>query len=206
MNSYYLEAIFIFLIGYFCGCFQTSYFISMKFGKQDIRNIGSGNAGASNITSEMGWKFGIIVAISDILKAYIPVKILMLIFIDTSYQLECMSIAGMGAVLGHIYPFFMNFRGGKGIASYLGMLLAIDWKIGLVAIIMLCLLTIITDYVAIGSILLYVAIPILAFYSGNYSTIVITCTLILLIVGMIKHWINIQRIINGTEKGLRSVL
>ena len=63
------SAIFSLVIGYLFGCFQTSYFISMKFGKQDIRNIGSGNAGASNITSEMGWKFGIIVAISDILNS-----------------------------------------------------------------------------------------------------------------------------------------
>ncbi|SVE62204.1 uncharacterized protein METZ01_LOCUS515058, partial [marine metagenome] len=77
---------------------------------------------------------------------------------------------------------------------------------GLSAIIFLILLTIITDYISIGSILLYLIVPTLAFYSANYSNIVIGCTLILLIVGMIKHWINIQRIINGTEKGLRSVL
>jgi len=201
-----LHAISSLFIGYLFGCFQTSYILSIKYKNKDIREIGSGNAGASNVTSEMGWKFGIITAICDVLKAFIPTQLVVFIFPNSIQHIELMVIAGMGAILGHIYPFFMNFRGGKGIASYLGMLLAIDWKIGLVAIIMLCLLTIITDYVAVGSILLYVAIPILAFYSGNYSTIVITCTLILLIVGMIKHWINIQRIINGTEKGLRSVL
>ena len=195
------------LIGYFFGCFQTSYFISKKFGNKDIREIGSGNAGASNVTSEMGWKFGILAGISDVLKAFIPAKLILLIFpVSSSQQVELMAIAGMGAILGHIYPFFMDFRGGKGVACYLGMLLAIDWQIGLAAIILLILLTVITDYVSVGSILLYLTIPSLAYYTGNYSIIVIGCTLILLIVGIIKHRINIQRIIKGTEKGLRSTL
>ena len=194
------------LIGYLFGCFQTSYFISRKFGKNDIREMGTGNAGASNVTSEMGWKFGILTGICDVLKAFIPAKLILLIFPGSFQQVELMTIAGMGAVLGHIYPFFMNFRGGKGIACYIGMLLAIDCRIGIAAIIMLIILTIITDYISIGSILLYLTVPILAYFKGDYPNIVIGCTLILLIVGLIKHWINVQRIMNGTEKGLRSVL
>ena len=201
-----IHAISALLLGYLCGCFQTSYFISKKFGNLDIREIGSGNAGASNVTSEMGWKFGILTGICDVLKAYLPAKLILLIFSASFQQVELMAIAGMGAILGHIYPFFMDFRGGKGIACYLGMLLAIDWQIGLAAIILLILLTVITDYVSVGSILLYLIIPTLAYYTGNYSIIVIGCTLILLIVGIIKHRINIQRIIKGTEKGLRSTL
>ena len=168
--------------------------------------MGSGNAGASNVTSEMGWKYGIITAVCDILKAFLPVKLIIILLPNTNQQFELMAIAGMGAILGHIYPFFINFKGGKGIASYLGMLLAIDIKIGLIAIILLCLITIITDYVAIGSIFLYLAVPIVIISSGNYSIIVITCSLTLLIVGMIKHVINIQRIMNGKEIGLRSVI
>ena len=86
-----------------------------------------------------------------------------------------------------------------------GIVLAIDWQIGLVAIIMLILLTVITDYVAVGSILLYLIVPILAYYTGIYSNIVTGCAIVLLIVGLIKHWINVQRIMNGKETGLRSV-
>ena len=168
--------------------------------------MGSGNAGASNVTSEMGWKYGIITAVCDILKAFLPVKLIIILLPNANQQFELMAIAGMGAILGHIYPFFINFKGGKGIASYLGMLLAFDIKIGLIAIILLCLITIITDYVAIGSIFLYLAVPIVIIFSGNYSIIVITCSLTLLIVGMIKHVINIQRIMNGKETGLRSVI
>ena len=201
-----IQALSAILIGYLFGCFQTSYFISKKFGKTDIREMGSGNAGASNVTSEMGWKFGILTGISDVMKSFLPVKLILFIYPDSYHQLELMAIAGMGAVLGHIYPFFMDFRGGKGIACYIGMLLAIDWPIGLASIVLIILLTIITDYVSIGSILLYIIVPSLAYFTGDYSNIVIGCALILLIVGMAKHWINIQRIMNGTEKGLRSVL
>jgi len=193
-------------IGYLFGCFQTSYFISRKFGKKDIREIGSGNAGASNVTSEMGWKFGILTGISDILKAFIPAKLILLIFSASYQHVELMTIAGMGAVLGHIYPFFMDFRGGKGVACYIGMLLAINWPIGIAAIIFLIALTIITDYVSISSILLYATIPFLAYYSNNYSDIVIACTLILLIIGVGKHRVNIQNLLSGNETGLRSVL
>ncbi len=192
------------LIGYLFGCFQTSYFIYKMVSQKDIREIGSGNAGASNVTSELGWKYGILTGFADVLKAYIPTQIVLYIFPGAYQPLDLMALAGTGAVLGHIYPFFLDFRGGKGVACYIGMLLAIDWQIGVIVIICLVLLTIITDYVAVGSISLYIIIPILAYYS-NYSDVVIGCAVVLFVVGMIKHWINVQRILGGTETGLRSV-
>ena len=192
------------LIGYLFGCFQTSYFISKMVSQKDIREIGSGNAGASNVTSELGWKYGILTGFSDVLKAYIPTQIVLYIFPGAYQPLDLIALAGTGAVLGHIYPFFLDFRGGKGVACYIGMLLAIDWQIGIAVIIGLILLTIITDYVAVGSISLYIIIPILAYYS-KYSDVVVGCAVVLLVVGMIKHWINVQRILSGSETGLRSV-
>ena len=192
------------LIGYLFGCFQTSYFISKMVSKKDIREIGSGNAGASNVTSELGWKYGILTGFADILKAYIPTQIVLYIFSGAYQPLNLIALAGTGAVLGHIYPFFLDFRGGKGVACYIGLLLAIDWQIGLITIIGLILITIITDYVAVGSITLYIIIPLLAYYN-NHSDVVIGSAVVLFGVGMIKHWINIQRILGGTETGLRSV-
>ena len=192
------------LIGYLFGCFQTSYFISKMVSQKDIREIGSGNAGASNVTSELGWKYGILTGFADVLKAYIPTQIVLYIFPGAYQPLDLIGLAGTGAVLGHIYPFFLDFRGGKGVACYIGMLLAIDWQIGIAIIIGLILLTIITDYVAVGSIFLYIIIPILAYYS-KYSDVVVGCAVVLLVVGMIKHWINVQRILSGSETGLRSV-
>ena len=193
-----------FIIGYVFGCFQTSYFLSKIFIKKDIRKMGSGNAGASNVTSEMGLKFGTITAILDILKAYLPVKLILIIFPTASQQIELMVIAGTAAIIGHIFPFFMNFKGGKGIASYLGVLLGIDLQLGGMIFILLCLVIIITNYVAIGSIFLYLFIPILIFYCEYYSIIIIVCSLILLIIGILKHITNIKRIMNGSELSLRS--
>ena len=193
------------LIGYIFGCFQTSYFISKLVSKKDIREMGSGNAGASNVTSELGWKYGLFTGVADILKAYIPSQMVLYIFPLELQQDNLIALAGTGAVLGHIYPFFLDFRGGKGVACYIGMLLSIDWQIGFICIVGLILITIITDYVSIGSIALYTIIPILVYTSSDYSMIVIRCAAVLFIVGMIKHWINIQRIMNGTETGLRSV-
>ena len=167
--------------------------------------MGSGNAGASNVTSQLGWKYGILTGVLDVLKAFIPTQLVLFIFPESFQPLEMMVLAGTGAVLGHIYPFFLDFRGGKGVACYIGMLLAINWQIGIAVIIGLILLTIITDYVSIGSISLYIIIPVLAYISGDYSIIVIRCAVVLLIVGMIKHWINVQRMMNGTETGLRTV-
>ena len=192
------------LIGYLFGCFQTSYFISKMVSKKDIREMGSGNAGASNVTSELGWKYGILTGFSDILKAFIPTQIVLYIFPGAYQPLNLIALAGTGAVLGHIYPFFLDFRGGKGIACYIGLLLAIDWQIGIATIIGLIFITIITDYVAVGSIVLYIIIPLLAYYS-NHSNVVIGCAVVLFGVGIIKHWINVQRILGGTETGLRSV-
>ena len=193
------------LIGYLFGCFQTSYFISKLVLKKDIREMGSGNAGASNVTSELGWKYGILTGVLDVLKAYIPTYLVIFIFPDTYQEINMMALAGTGAVLGHIYPFFLNFRGGKGVACYIGMLLAINWQIGVAVIIGLILITIITDYVSVGSISLYIIIPVLVYISGDYSIIVVRCAVVLFVVGMIKHRINVQRIMNRTEIGLRSV-
>ncbi len=97
--------------------------------------MGSGNAGASNVTSELGWKYGIITGISDVLKAFIPTYLVVFIFPNTNQEIHMMALAGTGAVLGHIYPFFLDFRGGKGVACYIGMLLAINWQIGVAVII-----------------------------------------------------------------------
>ena len=193
------------LIGYLFGCFQTSYFISRLVLKKDIREMGSGNAGASNVTSELGWKYGFLTGVADVLKAYIPVQLVLYIFPGFLQQYNIMALAGTGAVLGHIYPFFLNFRGGKGVACYIGMLLAINWQIGIAVIIGLILITIVTDYISVGSISLYIIIPILA-YINDANLIVIRCAAVLLFVGIIKHWVNIQRIMDGTETGLRSVL
>jgi len=201
----FIEFISSIFIGYIFGCFQTSFFISKIILKKDIRELGSGNAGASNVTSELGWKYGVLTGILDILKAFFPAILIVYIFPNSLFHNELLVIAGSCAVLGHIYPFFLGFKGGKGVASYIGLLFALNWQFGVAAIFGLIILTIITDFVFIGSILFYLIVPLFVFFFSDYSLIVLLCTLILCLIGILKHWVNIIRFINGKETGLRSV-
>jgi glycerol-3-phosphate acyltransferase PlsY len=190
------------LIGYLLGCIQTAYIIGKKVKKIDIREYGSNNSGASNVTTVMGWKYGIITAAVDILKAAAAVIILRLIFPNTPYAFY---FAGAFALIGHIFPFYMGFKGGKGTASLIGMVLAINYKIALIIIISLVILTIVTDFIAIGSLAMYVIMPIASYFFG-YSTTCIIIAACLCVIGFFVHRINIKRLINKEEVGLRAVI
>ena len=146
------------IIGYLFGCIQTSYFIGKIIKKTDIRSLGNGNAGASNATKVFGWKYGIIVALIDIIK---PIASIILIhylwnnILAADELIFLKFLNGLGVILGHNYPFFMKFKGGKGTASLIGMLIAIDIKIAIIGIVLIVLTTIITDYIALGTTLVY---------------------------------------------------
>ena len=190
------------LIGYFLGCIQTAYIIGKTVKNIDIRKYGTNNAGASNVTTVMGWKYGIITAAVDILKASIAVIIIRLLFPDAQYALY---IAGAFALIGHIFPFYLGFKGGKGTASLVGMALAIDYKIALIIIISLVILTIVTDFIAIGSLAMYVIMPI-ATYLFGYSITCIIISALLCVLGFFVHRINIKRLILQEEVGLKAVI
>lgn len=189
------------VIGYFLGCFQTAYIVGKLAGKIDIRSHGSNNAGASNVTMVLGWKYGALTALLDILKASLSV-----VFINNIFpgKIELLFIAGTFSILGHIFPFYLKFKGGKGAASFIGMALAIDFKIALICILIIVIVTLIIDYIAVGSIAMFIALPVTT-YLYNYS---LTCTAIGIGLAMLciyKHQINIKRILNNEETGLRKV-
>jgi len=203
-----------FIIGYLFGSIQVPYFMIKILKGKDIREHGTGNAGASNVTVIAGWKYGIITAIGDILKAFIPAIVLKLMFINILTPSESNTIivmSGCGSIIGHIFPFFMSFNGGKGIACYVGLLLAIDIYFGLISIVTIISITYITNYVSIGSIAMYVITPIIFLNSSNNFIFLqiedsgIIFLLIIAIIGILKHVINIERIVNGTETGLSDV-
>ena len=108
------QAIIAILIGYAFGCIQPAYFLGKMIGKMDIREQGSGNAGASNITAIMGWKYGVIVGLVDILKGIFAVLVVRWIYPDSP---DLAYLSGIMAILGHIFPFYLKFRGGKGVAT-----------------------------------------------------------------------------------------
>ncbi|MBT3252183.1 MAG: glycerol-3-phosphate 1-O-acyltransferase PlsY [Candidatus Marinimicrobia bacterium] len=190
------------ITGYLFGCFQASYFVGILVNKIDIREHGSTNAGASNVTMVMGFKWGVVVAVLDILKGSAAVWLSQFLFPG---QIEFAFIAGICAILGHIYPFFMKFQGGKGIATLIGMFLALNWQLGLIILGIQVVISLATDYVAAGSLVLYVALPVMVYYF-DFSQLCILLSLLMMVIGIYKHIPNARRIKNGTEPKIRATL
>lgn len=186
-------------LGYFIGSSNMAYWIS-KIKKVDIRKNGSGNLGASNATVLLGWGAGVIVAVHDIAKAIFAVLLAKWLFPELEYA---GASAGVAAVLGHIYPFYLHFKGGKGLASFVGMMLALNWKVALGIMALVLLLTLITDYISVGAMSCVVAAPIGIWIDGGGLVLpLIIC--VASVVMLWKHRENVVRIMNHTEIGLRS--
>lgn len=196
-----IEYLITIFIGYLFGCFQTSFFLGKFFKKIDIRDHGSKNAGASNATITMGWKYGALTVFFDISKAVAAV-----LLVNYVYPGEPLLkfLAGAMCIIGHVFPFYMRFKGGKGFASYIGMIIAIDFKIAIIAIIAVIVITIITDYIVVATISVVSGFPLYELYIGEHISVVGLLTLVFLIIFM-KHFINIKRIYKGEEIGLRSL-
>lgn len=193
--AYFLAA----LMGYLLGCSNMAYWLGL-IKKVDIRGNGSGNLGASNATVLLGWGAGVIVAVHDIGKAVLAVVLAKLLFPG----LEAVgAAAGVACVLGHIFPFYLKFKGGKGLASFLGMVAMLNWKVGIAAALLLVAITLVTDFIALGTISVSVVSPVGIFLlTGGIVVPLILC--IATVVMIYKHVENVQRILNHTEIGLRS--
>lgn len=197
------EFIIVALIGYCVGGFQTAYILGRLFKKIDIRSYGNSNAGASNATKVMGWKYGIVIALVDILKAVLAVIIARNLYTDSSSVV--LFIAGLFTILGHVYPVLLKFRGGKGTASLVGMMFAIDFKIGLLLVASIIIVTLITDYIALGTITMVIIMPIIISIAGYPLEAVLICVGIAML-SIYKHLPNVKNIINKKEPGLRGTL
>ncbi len=186
------------IIGYGFGCFSTAYVIG-KINKIDIRNYGSGNAGTTNALRTLGWKAGFLTFLGDAIKAILPVLLVRFLIQDDSYGQLLPLYAGLGVVLGHNFPFWLNFKGGKGIAATGGVMFAFDWRLGLAAFIIFLIAVAVTRYVSLGSLLISVLFPvwIVIIYTGNLHMLIVS--LIFTISAFIKHRSNIKRLLSGTE-------
>lgn len=194
----YLLAI---LLGYLLGCSSMAFYIS-KMKKKDIRTAGSGNLGASNATVLFGWGAGVAVALHDIGKAVIAVFLAKWLFPGLEHA---GAAAGVACVLGHIFPFYLGFKGGKGLASYFGMTLALNWKLALIVAAVIVLATLITDYISVGALSSIVVVPAyMGFTTHSLLPAAILCVATLVM--LLKHWENIVRIARGQEIGLRSTI
>ncbi len=187
------------IIGYFIGCINLSYIIS-KIKGFDIRKYGSGNAGASNVVIVIGKKLGLTIAVLDILKAFMAFRLAEVLFPEAvigniSYAGV---IAGVGSVLGHILPFYMGFKGGKGLACYGGTVLAIDYRLFMILFLAALLIAIATDYICFAPISMAFIVPVtvgLIYRTWVPSVIIGVASVALLL----KHRENIARIRSGEE-------
>ncbi|MCR4867529.1 MAG: glycerol-3-phosphate 1-O-acyltransferase PlsY [Lachnospiraceae bacterium] len=181
------------LMGYLVGCINLSYLIS-KLKGYDIREHGSGNAGASNVIILMGKKIGFFVALVDILKAYAVVRIAMSLFPD---DLLAFFITATAVILGHIFPFYMGFKGGKGLATLGGSVLAYDLKLFVILLIIAAVLVFVSDYICFAPLFASIAFPFYTAYS-NRSAIPFIFLLSTLAI-IYRHLENLRRIQEGKE-------
>ena len=189
-----MKYILVIALGYLLGCSNMAkYIAAMK--KVDLSAGGSGNPGASNAVILMGWSAGVLVAIHDIGKAALAVILARLMFPGAPL---IGAAAGVAAVLGHIYPFWMKFKGGKGFASYLGMTIALHWKFAIAVLLLVVVVTLITDYIVAATTTTIVLVPI----GLGILTQSLILPLILLVASLViawKHKDNYVRMYNGTE-------
>ena len=183
---------------YLLGSVSMAYFLT-KRKNIDARTSGSGNLGASNTKVLLGWGPAVIVALHDIGKGVAAVLLARLLFPELEHV---GAAAGVACILGHIFPFYLGFRGGKGLATYLGVAAALDWRVAIGVALMLVVITVVTNYIALGTIAVSVTVPAaLWFLTGDLTLVLILC--IATAVMLVKHWENLVRIKNGTEIGLR---
>jgi glycerol-3-phosphate acyltransferase PlsY len=170
--------------------------------KQDLRGNGTGNLGASNATIIMGWRAGVAVGAHDIAKSAVAVILAELLFPDLP---AVGAVAGVASVMGHIFPFYMKFKGGKGFASFIGMSVVLNWKITLVVLALMLVITVITDYMVAGTMTTIILVPV---GIGVLTQSILIPLIILLATAVItyKHRENFVRMHNGTEIGLKSTI
>lgn len=191
----------VIIIAYLLGCSNMAYWLSL-IKKVDIRSKGTGNLGASNATVLLGWGAGVMVAVHDIGKAFLAVLLAQWLQPELAYA---GAAAGVACVLGHIYPFYLNFRGGKGLASFIGMLAALEWRVAVVAAILLVAITLVTDYIALGTLTVSVVGPVGLMIVGQGPVVALILGIATVVI-FFKHRDNIQRIRNKTEIGLLSTV
>ena len=202
--------IIMFLIAYLIGSINFSVIISKKVAGFDVREKGSGNAGTTNMLRSVGKKAAIITLLLDILKGTISVLIAIIlgnILKEVNKEL-LLQIAGIAVVLGHTFPIFFGFKGGKGVATSLGIVLLTNWQIGLICLVFAITLIVLSKMVSLGAIMVAILFPILTvFINSNYTVLsegkkgidYLIYAVLMAIIVLFNHRANIKRILEGKE-------
>ena len=186
--------------GYLLGCSNMALYLSKAKGV-DLRAGGSGNLGASNATALLGWKAGVLTALHDGAKAFIPALIARFLFPEIAHLAV---VAGVAAVCGHMFPFYLGFKAGKGLASYVGMLVALNLKFALAVFVLLVIITVVTDYIVLGTTATMLVTPVFfGITRGWVSALILGCLSLVIIY---KHRMNYVHIADGTEGRLSKAI
>ena len=203
----------VLIMAYLIGSINFSIIISIKMAGFDIREKGSGNAGSTNMLRSIGKKAAALTLVCDILKGVVPVLLAILIGrIANNFGMELYveylaQIAGVATIIGHTFPIYYGFKGGKGVASSLGLLLVINWQVGLICLVFALLMMAFTRMVSAGSVTAAILFPVLIIFGvgtqyfitpGNY----IVFSIVLAAIVIFNHRSNIKRILSGTENKL----
>ncbi|HEU4341533.1 MAG TPA: glycerol-3-phosphate 1-O-acyltransferase PlsY [Candidatus Binatia bacterium] len=181
------------IAAYLLGSVPSGYLVA-RFAGVDIRNEGSGNLGATNVARVIGKRQGILTLIADTAKGWLPVFVALQLGMAPSVA----ALAGVAAFLGHLYPVFLRFRGGKGVATAFGVLLAVAPLATLVLILIFAVVVLSSRFVSLGSVAAAAAAPIIVF-GLSYSLGVVAMSGFLALLIILRHRTNIQRLRGGTE-------
>lgn len=196
-----LQYIILAVAGYGLGCSNMAFYLA-KINKVDIRQGGSGNLGASNALITLGKGAGAMTLVHDFVKAVFPVLLARMFFPETGIYGEI--LAGTAAVLGHMYPFWLKFKGGKGFASYLGCVAALDWKFFLILVAAIILITVISDFIVFATVTTVVTSPVYLAVTRHWTAALIITLASLCILW--KHRENFVRLYKKEEIGLRHAI
>lgn len=209
MATYVIIAI----IAYAIGSISFSVIFSKKFAGFDVREKGSKNAGSTNVLRTVGKKAAALTLVCDALKGVVAVLLAVLAgkIVKNLDNALLVQISGIAVIIGHTFPIFFGFKGGKGVATSLGVLLIVNWQIGLICLVFALVVMMLTKMVSAGSVMAAILFPVLTLFiakeyfiiQGNY----LIFSVIMALIVMFNHRSNIKRLLNGTENkiSLKSV-
>lgn len=183
------------LFSYLLGAVPFGYIVFYLSEKKDIRKFGSGSTGATNLLRLKGWKFALPVLLVDISKGIVPVLIAKKLIKDHNFALIC----GCLAVLGHCYPLYVKFRGGKGVATTLGIYAVLAFKPFLLSLAVFILVAVLSRYVSLGSLLATLSFPLFVLLLKEQTELAYLSLALFLLIAF-KHSGNIQRLVKGQER------
>ncbi len=200
------ENILFLLLAYLIGAFPSAVWLGRTFYNTDVREYGSGNAGATNTFRTLGSKAGIPVLLMDILKGWIAVNLVYFVMdnqlMSDEKFFELKLAFGIAAVIGHLFPIYTGFRGGKGIATMLGFMIGIYWEAALLSALVFILTLLISKYVSLSSIIASLAFPFIVIVilgMNNTNSSLIIFSIFVPILSLITHQKNIERLIRQEE-------